>query len=323
MFYLLLICSLFLFLLYRQHISSEKISKTRVALGTIIQISLEGEPARMDKYIDSCFEIIENLQYKLGYQNPKSELSTINSKVKAPMTPEIAYLLDFCQEFFRLSGKRFDPTIGALTDIWNFTQKQVPTSSQIEEAQKNCGLEKIAYDSLNITKPKNLKINLGGVAKGYIVQKVCDYLQNKEIESGYINAGGDIAIFANKHKKIGITHPRQKGKLIDTIQIKTGAVVTSGDYERFFIKDGKRYHHIIDPTSGYPSNNCISVSVVDSSILRADALATAYFLMPVDEAIAIANKTRSALLIYYLEGDQLKSKESYEFGKYRLGVQLR
>ncbi len=320
--FLLFFCSLFLIFVYKQHLSSKKISKTRIALGTFIEISLEGNPKRIDKYIDTCFEIIEDLQHKLGYQNPKSDLSFINGCQKAPITPEIFSLLDFCQEFYLLSEKRFDPTVGALIDLWDFTKKRVPTPAKIKQAQKICGLEKVKYDTLMLIKPKNLKIHLGGVAKGFIMQKVCDYLQEKKIKSGYINAGGDISIFGNEYKQIGIAHPRQKEKLIDTIQIKTGAVVTSGDYERFFVKNGKRYHHIIDPISGYPSENCVSVTVVDSSILRADALATAYFLMPVEEAILMANRRnrrKSAVLIYYLDHEgALQSRESCEFAQYRM-----
>ncbi len=315
--FLVVVCSLFFIPIYRQHLSPKKFSKTRVALGTLIEITLLSKSDQTDKVIDTCFQIIDELGKKLNYQDPKSQISFVNRQTKAPIFPELYQLLRFSQEVYLLSGKKFDPSIGALIDIWDFHKKKVPTPLQITTAQNNSGLTKVVFDSLTISKPKRLKIHLGGVGKGFIVQKVYQYLQRKGVESGYINAGGDILLFGQKSKKIGITHPRQRDALIDTIFLKNGAVVTSGDYERFFIADGKRYHHIIDPISGYPSTNCISVSVVDSTILRADALATAFFLMPVEQAITVANQEDVALLIYFIEGQELQSRESIKFNQYR------
>ncbi len=317
--FLLIFCSLISVAIYRRPISPKKVSKTRIALGTFIEISVLGDPQQIDAIVDTCFLIIDSLGKKLNYNDPKSALSLVNKQSHAPIFPELYQLLNFSQEIFRLSNKKFDPTVGELIEIWDFNQQKVPTVAQIKDAQKSCGLQKIGYDSLYIDKPQNLKIHLGGVGKGFIVQKVYDYLQKKGVESGYINAGGDILIFGDEEQKIGVTHPRKKEQLIDTLLVANACVVTSGDYERFFFQDGKRYHHIIDPDTGYPSENCVSVSVIDASIQKADALATAFFLLPVDKAIQIADQHEIAVLIYYQEGETLKSKESANFSQYRAG----
>ncbi len=318
LFFLVLFCILLLISFWRQKSNQNKATKSRIALGTFVEISLKGNQENLDAIIDSCFDIISNLENKLSYQKSESALNLINLHEKAEMFPELYFLLNYSKKIYNLSKRKFDPTIGALIDIWDFEEKRVPSSKMIKKTKEVCGLDKIRYDSATIIKPKELKIHLGGIAKGYIVQEIYNYLQRYDISDGYINAGGDLLIFGETPKKIGITHPRQKDVLIDTVEIANGAIVTSGDYERFFVQGGKRYHHIIDPTTGYPSTECISITVIDTSILRADALATAYFMMPIDETIQSANENNLALLVYYLDNGILKSKESETFKNYRM-----
>ncbi len=317
-FFLIIFCLLFSISFWRQKLSENEATKSRIALGTFVEISLKGHQSNLDAIIDTCFAIINNLENKLSFQKAESSLNMINSQEKAKIFPELYFLLNYSKKIYALSEKKFDPTIGALINIWDFEEKKVPSPEKIAKTKKNCGFEKICYNSSYISKPKNLKIHLGGIAKGFIVQEVYNYLQKHNISDGYINAGGDILIFGETPKKIGITHPRQKDVLIDTVEITKGAIVTSGDYERFFIQDGVRYHHIIDPISGYPSTQCISITVIDTSILNADALATAYFMMPIDKTIKSANEKNLAVLIYYLDNGTLKSEESKTFKNYRI-----
>ncbi|MBI5893748.1 MAG: FAD:protein FMN transferase, partial [Deltaproteobacteria bacterium] len=140
---------------------------------------------------------------------------------------------------------------------------------------------------------KGMRINLGGIAKGYIVSQAAEKIKSKGIKKGIIHAGGDMFVFNesdNKPFKIGIQHPREKDKIIGTIEILNGAVATSGDYERFFIKDGIRYHHIMDPKTGFPASKIRAVTIVAKDGTMADAISTAVFVMGLEDGMKLIEK---------------------------------
>lgn len=133
---------------------------------------------------------------------------------------------------------------------------------------------------------EGMKINLGGVAKGYIVGRAAAVLKKNGVKKGIIHAGGDMVVFNETDaspRLIGIQDPRNKDKMIGTLKISNAAIASSGDYERFFIKDGKRYHHIMDPSTGFPADKSMAVTITAENPTFADALSTAVFVMgPID-----------------------------------------
>jgi len=164
-----------------------------------------------------------------------------------------------------------------------------------------------------------MKINLGSLAKGYIVDKVVEYLKQQNVISGFVNAGGDMRIFGRgKPFKIGIQHPRsESNEIIDVINVGNMSVVTSGDYERYFMKDGKRYHHIINPLTGYPSQNAISVTVISETALIADAYSTALFLLEPEQSLKLAEETDELeAVVYFIKDDKIEKLETKGFKKY-------
>ena len=164
-----------------------------------------------------------------------------------------------------------------------------------------------------------MELNLGSLAKGFIIDKAVEYLMDHEIESGFVNAGGDILIFGQKTPlKIGIQHPRSgRSELIGTILLKNNAVVTSGDYERFFIEDGIRYHHILNPKTGYPADKIVSVTVISEKAVLADAYSTALFLLRPDQAIELANTLNEIeVKLFYMEDGILKSLQTKNMKDY-------
>ncbi len=296
------------------------IKDAKFLLDTLIEIKANGQNEKVQTAIDSTFSLIENLEKKFSYYDEKSEIAKFNRNE----IPQID-LDDDYQEIFALSKQIFvqtdslyDVTIGSLTDIWN--EDKVPSENSIKIALQNIGFDKLEFSQNSVLKPEDLKLNLGSLVKGYIVDCAVDELKTMEANSGYINAGGDMRIFGHKKDlEIGIQHPRAKDQLVATLQIKNKAIVTSGDYERFFSYQGKRYHHILNPKTGFPATKNIAVTVIADSTIIADAYSTALFLLSPEKAISLADQINEIEALVLFENDeQLQAKLSANFEKYIL-----
>ena len=152
------------------------------------------------------------------------------------------------------------------------------------------GVLKIDLIETTIDLPEGIKIGLGGIAKGYGVDRAMAVLMDWGIKHTVVNAGGDMKILGlnfGKSWEVAIKHPRQQQRAMATIKVSNTCVVTSGDYERFFEVDGKRYHHIIDPRTGYPSQGCLSATIIAPDAEFADALATALCVLGPEEGLEI------------------------------------
>ncbi len=177
----------------------------------------------------------------------------------------------------------------------------------------------IDFSSINFTRDSlyihpDVHLTFGSIAKGFIIDKVVEFLQENGVTSGIVNAGGDIKMFGQKKPlKVGIKHPRKEGMAtIDILNLQNTSVVTTGDYERYFIKKGKRYHHIINPKTGYPSDTIISITVIHPSSLMADTYSTGLFLLSPEEAIKVADSIENlAIIIYFMKDDEIVKKTSY------------
>ena len=190
----------------------------------------------------------------------------------------------------------FDITVGPLLKLWGFTMKEgrIPDEEEIAEILPSVGYGKIALGEEGITiglKAEGMAVDLGGVAKGYIVDRAVEVLKREGIASARVDAGGDLYLLGSPPMKrfwrIGIQHPRRED-ILAILKVKDGAVVTSGDYRNFFTIGGKRYCHIIDPRSGYPPEGVLSVTVLAERTADADALATAIFVLGAERGIELA-----------------------------------
>jgi thiamine biosynthesis lipoprotein len=271
----------------------------RLLMGTLVEVTLtEGEdPGAAEK----AFSEIERL--------PTSDVSKVTASAgSAPVSvsEEVIEVLGVALEISRLTRGAFDPTFGALTDVWDFSGDgdYVPSSEEVEGR-----LELVDYRKIIIDRPNSkaglvlegMRLNLGGVAKGYIVGKGVEALKKEGVGWGIIKAGGDMVVFrANSTDPpgepfapftVGIQDPRRSGALLGKLAVAAGAVATSGDYERFFIKDGVRYHHILDPSTGYPARRTRSVTVIARDPTGADALSTGLFVMGAAEGMELVEAT--------------------------------
>lgn len=301
------------------------ISKGAFILDTYVEIMAKGKSKNLDAVIDSTFALMKSYEEQLSFYKGEGELRELNQQESAQISPDIFNILTISEELFKKSDGLYDVTIGQLSEIWDFENNIKPSDETIQLALGNIGFSKISYNYEILTKPLIVELNLGSLAKGYIIDKAVEYLKLNEVSMGFVNAGGDIRIFGqNQPLTIGIQHPRnERNEIIGKIDIPNMAVVTSGDYERFFEIDGVRYHHILNPKTGYPARENISSTVVAKSAVLADAWSTASFLMNREDAIKAANETPGVeILLIYEEEDELKYIMSKGMKEYILVLEI-
>lgn len=284
----------------------KKISKQGFYFDTIIQITLYGTDD--EQYINDCFDIADKYEKMLSNTIEDSEISRINEaagKEAVSVSDETVSLIQKGIEYGKLSGGKFDITIGKLSDLWNFSEiaenlqsddneadsSVIPSDDQIREYLEHVDYNKIKIDKNSVMiADAQTQIDLGGIAKGYIADKMKEYLKSKKITSGIINLGGNVLTIGKKsdgnNYTVGIQKPFDKsGASIATIKIDDKSVVTSGIYERYYKVDGKIYHHILDTQTGYPvDNDLYSVTIVSDSSCDGDALSTTCFALGKDKA---------------------------------------
>ena len=192
---------------------------------------------------------------------------------------ETAALLDYAAVAYQQSGGLFDISSGILRKAWNFKSKRVPTQQQIDQLLARIGWEKIVWERPHLILPlKGMELDFGGYVKEYAADTTATVCSEQDIEHGMVDLGGDLRLIGphpdGSPWRIGIRHPRQPEEPMATIELKHGAVASSGDYERFMIVDGRRYGHILSPKSGWPVDGLASVSVVAEQCLIAGTAST-------------------------------------------------
>lgn len=282
-----LVLVLVVFSWYRFGRVSEPVSRTALIMGTLVEIKIyDHDRDKANRAISAAFQEMSRIEQLLSRHVEDSEVSRLSRADKPfQVSRETADLIRAGQRIARISNGAFDLTLGQLKELWaiNTDQPHVPTPAELQQALSGIGPDALRVDGRLVSKRSAaLKIDLGGIAKGYAVDRAVTLLRQREITSAAVNAGGDISLIGDHQGqpwRIGIQHPRQQGGILITLPLINQAVVTSGDYERFFEQDGIRYHHIFDPTSGRPARLCQSVTVIAADAASADALATAAFVL--------------------------------------------
>lgn len=264
-------------------------SKNSFAMGTVCSITLY---EKVDDFnFDEAFKIVEEIENRMSPVITNSELDQINSNagIRPVMVSDDTYLvIKEGIKYGSLKESKFDITIGPLVNLWGIgTEYQnLPESTAIESVISLIGSEYILLNDKDrsvFLEKKGMAIDLGGIAKGYAADAVRKFLLEKGFTKGIINLGGNVLTFGTKAPetpwRIGIQDPMDsRGHYIGTLDTGETAVVTSGIYERYFEKNGKRYHHILDPDSGYPiENELLSITIVAKKGITADAYSTVAF----------------------------------------------
>jgi len=273
------------------------VSESDFALGTTCRVQLYS--TSQEKFLQPALDLAKEVEEIMSVNIPDSEISRINHAAgeDAVSVSEGTWrLLKRGQEFSRMSGGIFDITVGPLVDLWAIGtgEERVPGDQELEEV-----LELVDYRDLELTiegrqarlARRGMSIDLGGIAKGYAADIMVEYLNGEGVDFGIINLGGNVYAFGEKYGedpwKIGIQSPyEERGKYIGIVEVRNKAVVTSGKYERYFMDDGVRYHHILSTADGYPIENGVaSVSVVSEDATAADALSTLLFGLGLEEGL--------------------------------------
>lgn len=280
------------------HKEPESVTYRRVLMGTIVELTLWDNGQDLDRAAEAGFAEIKRLVPIFSSYDPASDVSKIsrNAGMAVPVKPETLEVVKTAVDIASRSHGAFDPTIGALARLWGPSGERgvVPSEKEIKKPLSLVNWTKIVADDKTHTimlKDKGMSINLGGVAKGYIAGKAAESLKVHGITRAIIKAGGDMFVYQPETGQprpfvIGIQDPREK-KVLAQAYIETGAVSTSGDYERYFVKDGIRYHHILDPKTGMPARKSRSVTIIAKDPTLSDALSTAVFVMGPKDGMAL------------------------------------
>lgn len=270
----------------------QTLHKSRWMMGTVVEITWIGSPS--EKGVPAAFAAIQSIDKKM---NPDidSELAMCNAHAGKGPFPVSKPTFHVIQEGRRISKETngaFDITLGPLIKLWGWNTEtpRLPTRAAIRLALKQVGMERFIChpDSLQVELKTGTSLDLGGIAKGFGVDKAAEELRRHNIINFIVNAGGDL--YASGHPsgrlwRIGVQDPDHPHKIVATLSLTNRAIATSGDYERFFMKNKIRYHHLLDPKTGYPARGLRSVSVLSDTTMDADALATALFIMGREKAV--------------------------------------
>jgi len=311
----------FAFAAYRYSSRTYLSQRSAFVMDTLVDIKIETKHKETNDILDNALKLIEDYENKFSFYKNGNQIWNFNNSVIDSLfiDEDLAKILSISKELFQKTNSHYDITIGALSEIWDFDNEVIPAKEEIEKAIQVTDFEKLKIQNNYLYKPDGMKINLGSLAKGLIIDKVVEYLKQQNVISGFVNAGGDMRIFGRKKPyKIGINHPRSKSnEIIDVINVGNRSVVTSGDYERYFMKNGKRYHHIINPLTGYPSQNAISVTIISETALIADAYSTALFLLEPEQSLKLAEETDELeAVVYFIKDDKIEKLETKGFKKY-------
>lgn len=280
-------------------------SKTFVVMGTQAKIEFEcvehhacSDVQKAEQLVQKLVEEMHRIDATMSPYKRTSELSKINREAaQKPLviSPELFNLIEKSIDFSKLTDGAFDITFSSLGYLYDYRQGLKPNQEQINELKQVINFKKIDLNrkqhTIHFLDPR-VKIDLGGIAKGYVIDLCIEILKQAGIDNAYVNAGGDSRIIGYKNQRpwyIGIKHPRDQKKLVANLPLENIAVSTSGDYERFFIKDGIRYHHIIDPKTGDSAKKVQSVTILAKDSITADALSTSAFVLGIEQGMKLIN----------------------------------
>ena len=292
-------------------------------MGTRITVELwVDDPAKADPAIEAVLAEMRHIDESMSTYKPTSEVSQVNAHAAdgpMPISKELFDLLVTAKEYSRLTDGAFDITYASVGYLYDFRKRIRPSEKQIDKALPAVNYQHILLDPEHRTvqfSQKGVRIDLGGIAKGYAVDCGIEVLKSMGITRAYVSAGGDSRIIGDRFGKpwiVGIRDPRKgPGEALLRVPLVDAAISTSGDYERFFDEGGVRYHHIIDPHTGHSASKVRSATIIGPTATRTDGLSkTAFVLGPV-EAMKIYNRIDDIdAIIVKLDGTVVYSKDAH------------
>jgi thiamine biosynthesis lipoprotein len=269
-----------------------------------------------ESVIDEAFKLVDHYESLYSRTIPTSDIYQFNhrSEMSLPVSSDTSDLIDYGLYYSKLTNGKFDISIGALTSLWNFNTDHptLPNQSDITEAIKHVNYRKLHQKGTTLYADDiNLQIDLGAIAKGYIADRLKEFLISKGITSAMINLGGNVLCIGNKPDgspfAVGVQKPfSNQGEVLLALDISDLSVVSSGTYERYFTIDGKQYHHILNPKTGYPyDNNLVSVTIISNKSVDGDGLSTSCFALGLDEGMKLINSLDDTYAIFVTKDNKI------------------
>ena len=257
--------------------------------------------------MQACELEVNRLEEKYSRYRPDSLLTRINQSHGTPiqLDSETSGLLTYANTAFQESNGLFDITSGALRSVWDFNSGVIPSKERLQQILSHIGWDKIQFDGKTIRVPSDMEIDLGGVVKEYAADALVAIAKRLGCTSGYVNLGGDISVVGPRIENgktlpwyFGVRDPQQPERAKATIEINQGALASSGDYERYFVKDGIRYCHILNPKTGLTSQGVGGVSVHAPNCLIAGTMTTVAMLLGPDRGREWLRKNQMEFVLF-------------------------
>ena len=270
------------------------VSETRLLFDTFCTITIHS--AATPSLLSEAFALAAEYEAVLSAHFENSDIWRVNRAGGAPtaVSPHTAAVVSAGLFYAELSGGMFDITVGRLSELWDFSGDSLPAYADIEAARKTVEHSRVSVtgDTVRLENPET-RLDLGGIAKGYIADRLAAFLFERGVESAVIDLGGDIVIIGTRPDgerwRVGVAYPfGAPGQLIGIVETDAAAITTSGIYQRMFEKDGVVYHHILDPRTGMPVvSDVVSATVITQSAMSSDALSTIAVLVGSEKAAAL------------------------------------
>lgn len=270
---------------------SKPIESSFFSMNTLVTAEIEGGKA--ENCLAEIKSTLENLDYNILSRTAKgSAVYKLNQSGEAVLDDETAAYISMLADISSQSGGAFDFTLGAVSDQWDFGgTPTIPDEAELAESLSHSGFDKISIENskVSLTDRKTV-IDFGASGKGIALDSIKSCLKANGTKRAVVSVGGSVLLYGEGDFTVGIRNPRgDSGSSIATLGITEGCVSTSGSYEQYFEQGGKRYHHILDPETGYPvDNGLVSVTVISESGLLSDALSTACFVLGIEEGSRLA-----------------------------------
>ena len=288
-----------------------------VAMASACEVRLAGvSAARAQALASLAIAEVRRIEMKYSRYRTDSVVSKINaaagSQASIAIDAETAQLLAFATQLFELSDGLFDATSGVLRQAWDFKTRRKPSALQLKDVLPRIGWNHLQLNdqTARLALP-GMELDFGGFGKEYAADRAATLLANEGAQHGLVNLGGDIRVIGPQADGspwlMGIRHPRQDDAVIASIPIRSGALATSGDYERFFVDEGRRFCHILNPKTGWPAQHWQSISVIAPVCVAAGAMSTTAMLKGPD-AIAFLEEQAVSYLAVDTDGQVLRSE---------------
>lgn len=298
----------------------KKESKEFFAMNTIIDLTVYAEEP--SEILAEAGKRIQNYENLFSVNIDTSDVAKLNRAGGTPVqvSPETYELIQKGIEVSERTGGLFDISVYPLVRAWGFTTEEyrIPAQKEREEILKNVDYSRIELSGeYTVRLPEEMQIDLGGIAKGYVSQKLIELFREKPIKAAVVSLGGNVQTYGEKPDgtlfTVGITDPKDGTGILGMIEVGEKAVITSGSYQRYFEKDGVVYHHIMDKRTGAPADSDLkSVTVISDEGERADGLATALFVMGKEKAIEFDKANEDIQLILIDEQNEVWTSEGIE-----------